>query len=609
MRLIPYIIMTVVICSHTVPVMAQSGGLEDYSAGNGTDEALEGATPTDNVNEIGIGNYNTGNLGAGEDNYGVPATNDDSSGLDINNNYGGDMFGDGEDKIPGLDDTSNGGAAAAPSALGDNAYLGTDPAAAKAGENKVNSTAPVNNVNSQLLNQPQQTAPQQLVPQQTVPEQTFNQNANAEGLMNELNQQGANSTNSAGGVVPTGQPAEESQGDLELVPSDTDLVVLDQPEGPVAPPLPPPNEFAGAPPVPGSLRQMADGEAPEIYQVEYGDTLFDICDQLLDEGGYWPKLWAMNPEIKNPHFIFPGMRLKFYPGDDESPPYLQVVAEEDIIPIDKGDLDESELIREAVTIAADPVDAYQIEVIGPSEVQDDLFAESFRVGGRQFQAVDLVIRVPVFLYKNEKEALGYVIGGREGDITAGPSREALVESTGGVSNGSTYTVLRYVDEVSNPESGDFVGYRYSFVANIQINRKVDDDVSIGMVKDSRLQVRPDDIVVNYIATTRTIPDSTVGTLSSANANIVGFDYGESAIGGKGSCALIDKGNGDGVSAGMYLPVFATPSNNTSLGNSNLPEDYQKVGVMRIIDATDAGAVGYIVQSDREMRVGDRAGKG
>src|SRR5262249_54111051 len=137
-----------------------------------------------------------------------------------------------------------------------------------------------------------------------------------------------------------------------------------------AAPLPPPNDFSGAPPVPGTMRIMAEGEAPEEYLVQPGDTLFDICDQLLSEAGYWPKLWALNPEIKNPHFIFPNMRLRFYPGDDETPPYLQVVSEDDVIPIDKGDLDEAQLVAEKVVFPEEETGgaAPVTEVIGPEGV-------------------------------------------------------------------------------------------------------------------------------------------------------------------------------------------------------------------------------------------------
>ena len=65
-----------------------------------------------------------------------------------------------------------------------------------------------------------------------------------------------------------------------------------------------PNEFGGVAPLPGTLREMAVGEAPEIYSVEEGDTMYDVCNQLIDDGNFWPKLWSINPDVKNPHFIY-----------------------------------------------------------------------------------------------------------------------------------------------------------------------------------------------------------------------------------------------------------------------------------------------------------------
>jgi len=43
-----------------------------------------------------------------------------------------------------------------------------------------------------------------------------------------------------------------------------------------------------------------------IYVVEEGDTLWDICDQFFDDPHFWPTLWAFNPQITNPHWIYPG---------------------------------------------------------------------------------------------------------------------------------------------------------------------------------------------------------------------------------------------------------------------------------------------------------------
>ena len=109
----------------------------------------------------------------------------------------------------------------------------------------------------------------------------------------------------------------------------------------------PGGDFAGAPPLPGSRRNLARGQAPETYSIEPGDTLYDVCSQLIDDGNYWPRLWSINPDIKNPHFIYPGMSIAFYPGDSQNPPFVEVVEEDEMIPVDKGPVRESELVSRA----------------------------------------------------------------------------------------------------------------------------------------------------------------------------------------------------------------------------------------------------------------------
>ena len=47
-------------------------------------------------------------------------------------------------------------------------------------------------------------------------------------------------------------------------------------------------------------------DAPKKYVVEKGDTLWDISTVFLEQPWLWPKLWRLNPEIDNPHLIYPG---------------------------------------------------------------------------------------------------------------------------------------------------------------------------------------------------------------------------------------------------------------------------------------------------------------
>ena len=55
-------------------------------------------------------------------------------------------------------------------------------------------------------------------------------------------------------------------------------------------------------------------EEPIIYTVEQGDTLWGVSQRFIKDPYYWPNLWSSNPDIGNPHLIYPGQKLRIYKG-------------------------------------------------------------------------------------------------------------------------------------------------------------------------------------------------------------------------------------------------------------------------------------------------------
>jgi LysM domain len=109
----------------------------------------------------------------------------------------------------------------------------------------------------------------------------------------------------------TGQ-ARAQQPPAEPAPAQSDAA---QPD----PTQPPPSER-------GQLQAPAPTGETQEYVIQRGDTLWDLSQKFLANPWYWPKIWSLNPYIENPHWIYPGNKLKVQGGAGGAPAQVDAQA-------------------------------------------------------------------------------------------------------------------------------------------------------------------------------------------------------------------------------------------------------------------------------------------
>lgn len=172
---------------------------------------------------------------------------------------------------------------------------------------------------------------------------------------------------------------------------------------------------------------------PDRYVVKRGDTLWDISGLFLRDPWFWPEIWYVNPQIANPHLIYPGDVLTLVYIDGQ--PRLQ---------LERGTAGRlSPRIREQPIESAIPTIPY--EVIAA------------------FLANHTVVP------REDIDTLPYILTSRGGHLIAGAGTELYVRGTEG-ELGSRYNVIHVGDPLIDPDDNTVVGYEGILVGKGRIER-------------------------------------------------------------------------------------------------------------------------------------------
>jgi hypothetical protein len=201
--------------------------------------------------------------------------------------------------------------------------------------------------------------------------------------------------------------------------------------------------------------------APKSYIVKKGDTLWDISGIFLNQPWLWPKLWRLNPDINNPHLIYPGDELRLVFDEQGQPMLVRGKPELKWSPRARVNL------KDQSAISSLPLD-----VISP------------------------YIQYGSVLSQDEIENLPYVLGSDEGYKSSVDGFNVYINEE--LDLGKGYGVYQKKDEIFDPETEEFLGYNIRVVGTGKVLRtgNLEDNVPATLYMDgTKQEIRSGDFIL------------------------------------------------------------------------------------------------------------------
>lgn len=311
---------------------------------------------------------------------------------------------------------------------------------------------------------------------------------------------------------------------------------------------------------------------PERYVVQKGDTLWGISGRFLRDPWYWPEIWFHNPEIANPHLIYPGDVISLVYIDGQ--PRLTV---------QQGD-------RVGATVKLSPrVREETIEASIPT-----IPLEAIRPFLTETRVVD-----PGVL-----DNAPYVVAGADERVMSSASDKVYVRGVSG-ERGAGFALLRKGDAYVDPDTGKVLGVEARHLGDATLSAS--GDPATLLVQTMNREILAGDRALPQEAEEFTGNFFPKAPSSQIEGKIIDVLDGVSQI-GQFSVVAINRGSSDGLEVGDVLSIYKAgetvrdPFSKRRGKQVTLPDEH--AGELIVFRIFDGMSFGLVMEASRAMHVMD-----
>lgn len=320
---------------------------------------------------------------------------------------------------------------------------------------------------------------------------------------------------------------------------------------------------------------------PDRYTVKEGDTLWNIASMFLTDAWHWPDIWQINPDIENPHLIYPGDEIVLSWVDGE--PRLSVERGEQArtykVSPPAGD---RELARLEPRIRKEPITS--------------------AIPAIPLDAIASLLTTGRIVEQGTLEEAPYILAGETDRLILGP-RDRFYARGNWSGENTVYGIFRRGNVYQDPETGDVLGLEARRVGTARMTAE-DDDVRTFVMKDVEEDVRIGDrlmVTEERRVESTFYPAAPDDQIRGVVMTILG---GLSQV-GRNEVVAINRGLDDNLDVGHVLAIHkAGPVVRDRETRELVKLPSERAGVLMVFRAFDKMAYGLILQTEEPIRAGD-----